>query len=265
MARGSAQAVEESSPQARPSARNRSNPLRLILISLLVIVVIVVVVFLPVKDYLLAVLQWVEQLGPAGPVVAGAIWVPVCLLLVPGSIITLGTGALFGVVTGTIVVSIGSTIGACVSFLVGRFFARQWVEKKVAGNAKFAAIDEAVGTQGFKIVFLTRLSPVFPFNLLNYAYGLTQVRFWHYALASWVGMLPGTLMYVYLGSAAGSLAGAAAGTVEKTPAQQVLFWVGLVATVVVATLVTRIARKALVEATREEATASPSNADGRAE
>jgi len=158
-----------------------------------------------------------------------------------------GGRLLFGVFGGTITVSIGSTLGACAAFLVGRTVARKWIAEKVEKNKKFAAIDKAVGEQGFKIVLLTRLSPIFPFNLLNYAFGLTKVPFWHYALASWIGMLPGTVMYVYFGSAARSLAAVAAGEIEGGAAQQLFFWIGLVATILVAMFVTHVARKALKE------------------
>ena len=122
---------------------------------------------------------------------------------------------------------------------------REWVARKVSGNPKFNAIDEAVGREGFKIVFLLRLSPVFPFNLLNYALGLTKVSFKHYALASLIGMLPGGLMYVYFGSATRSIADVAAGNVEKGIAGQIFFWVGLIATILVAGFVTRLAKKSL--------------------
>jgi hypothetical protein len=122
---------------------------------------------------------------------------------------------------------------------------REWVARKVSGNPKFNAIDEAVGREGFKIVFLLRLSPVFPFNLLNYSLGLTKVSFKHYALASMIGMLPGGLMYVYFGSAARSIADVAAGNVESGIAGQIFFWIGLVATILVAGFVTRLAKKSL--------------------
>jgi uncharacterized membrane protein YdjX (TVP38/TMEM64 family) len=115
-------------------------------------------------------------------------------------------------------------------------------------NEKFAAIDQAVGRQGFKIVFLTRLSPIFPFNMLNYAFGLTKVSFGKYALASWIGMLPGTIMYVYFGATLRSLADAATGNVETGTAGKIFFWFGLAATIVVTVFVTRLARRALKQA-----------------
>ena len=127
---------------------------------------------------------------------------------------------------------------AAAAFLVGRYLARGWVNKQIEGNEKFAAIDEAVGKEGWKIVALTRLSPAFPFNLLNYAYGLTKVRFPHYVIASWIAMMPGTVMYVYLGSLAKIPEG-------RTPGQWALLIVGLLATIAATVLITRSAKKAL--------------------
>jgi uncharacterized membrane protein YdjX (TVP38/TMEM64 family) len=201
---------------------------------------------LPVKEGAGRLLTWVEELGAWGPVIVILAYIAACLLFLPGSILTLGAGAVFGVVRGTIAVSIGSTLGAGAAFLTGRFLARDWIERKVSANRVFADIDRAIGLQGFKIVFLTRLSPLFPFNLLNYAFGLTKVRFWTYLLASWIGMFPATVMYVYLGAAAKEAVAGGGGSGAK----RMLFWVGLAATIVVATIVTRIARRALNEATR---------------
>jgi len=130
------------------------------------------------------------------------VYIAACVFFIPGALLTLGAGAIFGVIKGSILVSIASTLGAGLAFLVGRYFARDWVSKKIEGNEKFAAIDGAVANEGWKIVGLTRLSPVFPFNLLNYAFGLTSVAFKDYFLASWIGMMPGTVMYVYVGSPA---------------------------------------------------------------
>ena len=202
---------------------------------------------LPVIDYLKSFLAWTETVGFWGPVVVIGVYIVACVLMAPGSIITLGAGILFGVLKGTVAVSIGSTLGACAAFLLGRTLARGWVSAKVSGNARFAAIDEAVGKEGFKIVFLTRLSPIFPFNLLNYAYGLTKVSFWHYALASWIGMIPGTIMYVYIGSAIGSLADLGTGGRKKTLGEWIFFVVGLAITLLVVGYVTRMARRVLAK------------------
>src|SRR5947209_10188984 len=148
-----------------------------------------------------------------GPVVFAAVYVLACLVL-PGSLMTLAAGSLFGVVVGTAVVSLASVTGACLAFWLGRTLARGLVEKRLAGNRRFRALDQAVAAGGFKIVLLTRLSPLFPFTLLNYAFGLTKIRFRDYALASWLGMLPGTVMYVYLGSTLQELADISTGNVE---------------------------------------------------
>jgi uncharacterized membrane protein YdjX (TVP38/TMEM64 family) len=188
-----------------------------------------------------------------GPVVFAAVYALSCLVL-PGSIITLAAGSLFGVIVGTAVVSLASVTGACLAFWLGRTLARGLVEKRLAGNPRFRALDQAVAAGGFKIVLLTRLSPLFPFTLLNYAFGLTKVRFRDYILASWIGMLPGTVMYVYLGSTVKELADVAAGNVEGGSVRRVLFFVGLAATVVVTVYVTRLARRALRQAVPEAET-----------
>jgi len=128
-------------------------------------------------------------------------------------------------------------------------------------RARHVTVDEAVADQGFKIVLLTRLSPVFPFNLLNYAYGLTKVPFWKYVLASWIGMLPGTLMYVYIGAAVGSLATATAEQRTRGPLETVAFYAGLAVAVAVAVVVTRIARKALSQAVPDAESPQPRRGD----
>ncbi len=189
-------ALEDAAAETEAKGKSRAGLYRLIALALIIAGLIVAVRVLPVRSWLNAVLRWTEELGVWGPVFVAAFYLAACVLFLPGSVITMGAGFLFGVVKGTITVSIGSTLGACLAFLVGRFVARKAVERKVADSPKFGAIDHAVGEQGFKIVLLTRLSPIFPFNLLNYAYGLTRVRFGHYALGSWIGMLPGTVMYV---------------------------------------------------------------------
>ena len=223
-------------------------PVQLLLLLVIAGALVAALWFLPVKQYLIGVLEWTKSLGAWGPVVVAAFYVVACLFFLPGSILTLGAGVLFGVPVGFLTVFIGANLGACIAFFIGRTIAREWVARKVSSSPKFAAIDEAVGKEGFKIVALLRLSPIFPFNLLNYALGLTRVSFRNYAIASLVGMLPGILMYVYFGSAARSLAEVAAGKVEGGMAGQIFFWVGLVATIGVALFVTRIARKSLKDA-----------------
>jgi uncharacterized membrane protein YdjX (TVP38/TMEM64 family) len=193
----------------------QSSKWKVLLAVVVVVALLVASRVLPVGEYLKQFLDWIRDLGPMGYVLFIVVYVLAAVMFLPGSVLTLGAGAVFGLVGGFIVVSIGSTLGASAAFLVGRFLARDAIARKVEGNARFAAIDRAVGREGFKIVLLTRLSPIFPFNLLNYAYGLTKVGFWPYVLASWLGMMPGTVLYVYIGTAAGELAGAGEGSNRK--------------------------------------------------
>lgn len=197
--------------------------------------------------YIPAFSRWVADLGALGPVVFVLGYALATVAFLPGSLLTLAGGAIFGLGWGTLWVFLGALLGSSLAFLVARYGARAAIERKVQGNAKFAAIDKAVGTQGRKIVFLLRLSPVFPFNLLNYALGLTRVRFTDYLIAG-AGMLPGTVLYVYYGKVLGDVAALAAGTkLERSTWDYVLLAVGLAATVAVTLFVTRLARRALKE------------------
>ena len=230
-----------------------------VLLVLVLAAVIIAVFVLPVKDWLVKALEWTQGLGIWGPVFVIGFYIAACILFLPGSVLTLGAGFIFKVLVGTITVSAGSTLGACAAFLIGRTIGREWIAGKIAGNQKFVAIDNAVGVQGFKIVLLIRLSPVFPFNLLNYAFGLTKVSFWKYALASWIGMIPGTVMYVYLGAGLRSLTDVAAGKTEGGAAGRIFFWFGMAATVAVTLFVTHLARKALRQAVSKS---KPAKLDG---
>lgn len=187
---------------------------------------------------------WVAGLGVWGPLVFIAGYLVATVAFVPGVLLTLAAGAIFGLLRGTIYTLIGATLGAAASFLVARYLARARIERKIAGNARFQAIDRAVSREGFKIVALLRLSPLVPFNLLNYSLGLTRVRFLDYFLAS-IAMLPGTLLYVYYGKAAGTLASAAAGHFRKGTGYWVSLGVGLLATVAVTAFITRLASRTL--------------------
>ncbi len=208
-----------------------------------VIVLYVVARELHLQDHLKRGLDWVGQFGAWGPVIFIGLYIVATVLFVPGSALTLGAGALFGVVWGSVYVSAGATLGATAAFLVGRYVARAAIAKRIEGNIRFNAIDKAVAKEGWKIVGLTRLSPVFPFTLLNYAFGLTRVKLGHYILASWIGMMPGTVMYVYVGS----LAKAVSGERTRTSAEWVLYGMGLLATLAVTVFVTRIAKQALAK------------------
>ena len=219
--------------------------IKLLLVALVVLLLLAGIKYFHVQELLKKLLSWVADLGTWGPLIYILIYILACVFFIPGSILTLGAGVLFGVIKGSIIVSIASTLGATCAFLVGRHIARDWVSKKIQANPKFQAIDEAVAREGWKIVGLTRLSPVFPFNLLNYAYGLTRVSLRDYFFASWVGMLPGGIMYVYIGSLAGEIAKIGGEGRSRTPAEWALYIVGLIATAAVTVYITRIARAAL--------------------
>ncbi len=199
----------------------------------------------PVAETIVRFLDSVRSLGLWGPVALAGAYVAATVAMVPGLVLTLGAGFAFGLLVGTVTVSLASTLGATAAFLVGRTLARDWVAQLAARNPRFHAVDRAAQEHGFKIVLLIRLSPLFPFNLLNYLFALTSVRLRDYVLASWIGMLPGTVMYVYFGTALKSLAEVASGRVEGGMLQRVMFLLGLGVTVAVTVYVTRLARRAI--------------------
>lgn len=227
------------------AVNKRSKKIKVVLFLAAVAVFIVFAKIFNLQQVFKDVLVWISNLGPMAGVIFAAIYITATILFLPGSILTLGAGVIFGVIKGSIAVSIASTLGATAAFLIGRYLARGWVSNKISGNEKFSAIDDAVAREGWKIVLLTRLSPVFPFNMLNYAFGLTKVSLKHYFWASWIGMLPGTVMYVYIGSLAGDLAILGTGERKRTLGEWILYGVGLLATIAVTVYVTRLARKAL--------------------
>jgi uncharacterized membrane protein YdjX (TVP38/TMEM64 family) len=234
-------------PHVDTAKSTRASMTRLALIAIAIVAVVVLARNL--GGYVPQFAAWVDELGVWGPLVFILGYAAAAVAFVPGSLLTLAAGAIFGLGAGVIYVFIAATLGASAAFLVSRYLARRAVESRLADNPRFAAIDKAVGAQGRKIVFLLRLSPVFPFNLLNYALGLTKVRFIDYFIAS-LGMLPGTVLYVYYGKLAGDVAALAGGAaVQKDAAYYAVLALGLVATVVVTTIVTRTARRALREAT----------------
>lgn len=167
------------------------------------------------------------------------IYIVSTIMMLPGSPLTFTAGALFGFWKGLVIVSIGSTIGAGCAFLVSRYLARNFVKRKFLNNERFKSIDSGINEEGFKIVILARLSPVIPFFLLNYAFGITKIRFSHFLTASWIGMIPGTMVYVLMGSM-----GSAMISGKKSLLEWVLLGTGIIATIFVTLLISRIIRKA---------------------
>jgi pyruvate/2-oxoglutarate dehydrogenase complex dihydrolipoamide dehydrogenase (E3) component/uncharacterized membrane protein YdjX (TVP38/TMEM64 family) len=220
---------------------------KILLLAVIVAGVVTAVFFLPVRQWFMHLENYVQSLGAVGPLAVIVAYIVCTVFFIPGSAITIGSGTLFGLKTGLLVVVIGANLGALCAFLLARTFLREKVARWADGNPKFRSLDQAIGKQGFKMVLLTRLSPVFPFVLLNYFLGLTAVRTRAYVLANLIGMLPATFLFVYIGAAARD---AIAGRMDASADfyQQILKYVGLLATVAVVVIVTRIARKALREA-----------------
>lgn len=222
-----------------------------LLLIFVVIDVAVALLFLPFRQWFLQFQSAVQSLGAVGPVVVVLVYVAATVLLVPGSAMTIASGTLFGLPMGFLVAFTGANLGALSAFLLARTHLRARVARWAEGNGKFRSLDRAIGHQGFRLVFLSRLSPAFPFAVLNYLLGLTAVRPGAYVLANLLGMVPGAFLYVYLGVAARDViaadAYAAAGVY-----QQAMKYVGLFATLAVVVMVTQMARKALRAAEQGE-------------
>jgi len=237
---------------ARKDVR-KSTIQKLSLLAAIVIGLFVAMKLLPVQQWLRSFNDWVGQMGIVGIFIFIGVYALATILLAPGSVLTIGAGFAFGLWKGFLAVAAGSTLGAALAFLVARFIARERVAAIAQRNEKFREIDSAIGKQGAKLIFLLRLSPVIPFNLSNYLYGLTGVQFWPYVLASWIGMMPGTLLYVYIGTAGQAAVSAAAGGEAMKHSWQ--YWtflsIGLLATIIVTIWVTKIARDALRETKRQ--------------
>jgi uncharacterized membrane protein YdjX (TVP38/TMEM64 family) len=221
-----------------------------VLISMSAIVVLTIACkHLNIHNLLQSTLLWVKSLGSTGIIAFIVIYNLATVLFIPGSLLTLGGGALYGILFGSVYTIFAASLGATFAFLIGRYFARSWVSKQIQNHPKFQAIDRAVAKEGLKIVLLARLSPIFPFNLLNYALGVTCVSLKDYVIGS-LGMIPGTVMYVYLGSLAGDIALLGTSQDIGLPAhvaQWIARIIGFLATVGVTIYITRISKKALTQ------------------
>ena len=223
-------------------AQNRGGTLKLFLGIAALIFIAVAFLLLPVGPWLDAIRGFIATLGWWGPAAFVAVYVLCTVCLIPGSVLTLGAGSVFGLTEGTLLTVFGANLGALCAFLLARTAMHGQVEKWAEGNARFSAVNDAISKSGFKIVLLLRLSPVFPFTLLNYLLGLTRISLLHYVLGNLIGMLPGTVAFVYIGSLSATLAGAKK---EGGTVRLVLQIVGLAATLAATMLVTRMARQAL--------------------
>jgi uncharacterized membrane protein YdjX (TVP38/TMEM64 family) len=217
-------------------------------IALITVAIVVVILLLllgrQLSGYVVSFARVIEDLSAWGPIAFMAAYALATIAFVPGSILSLTAGALFGL-TGALYVLVGAVLGSSAAFLIARHVARDAVERRLANHARFAAVDRAIGREGRKIAILLRLSPVVPYNVLNYTLGLTPVRFLDYTIAS-VGMLPGIILYVYTGWVIGDVAALAAGAAnDRSVAHYVVLATGLVATLWVTWYITRLARRAL--------------------
>lgn len=187
----------------------------------------------------------ISDLGAWAPLWFILTYIVACLTFFPGFILTMGAGILFGILKGTLYVSIGATIGAACGFLISRHLARNWVLRRFADNQKFRAIDDAVATEGWKIVGLMRLSPVFPFIPMNFLFGLTRVSFWQFVFATWVGILPLCILFVYLGTLVGEIAALGTQPIASGKTKWIVSGIGIATTFIATLIITRIARRAL--------------------
>lgn len=195
---------------------------------------------LPVKQWVEAGRNWLIILGPWAMPAFILIYLLATIFGLPNIALILLAGTLFDLVRGVIVVSAADTLGAIACFLIGRTLARQSVKRWMSKNPNFAQLDRAVGRKGWKIILLTRLSPLVPSNVLNYGFSCTRINFWQYCFFSWLGMLPVIVLYVYLASF-----GTFVFSDKLTPSKLGLQTLGLLVTIGTAIYTTRLARKAL--------------------
>ncbi len=201
----------------------------------------------PIAEWLTSLVQWIDAHKETAWLVFIAAYVAATVLMVPGSILTVAAGYVFGVLYGTALVSVSSILGATLAFVIGRALGRGWVRNRIGNDARLAAIDKATEQRGFFVMLLLRLSPIFPFNVMNYLMSLTGMRLSHYFFGSWIGMLPGTVLYVYIGSAASDLTSLLAGEYDSGPWGRVFFIGGLIATAAVTVFIARFASRTLKE------------------
>lgn len=214
-----------------------------VLLGTILVAVIVGWFLLPVEEWAKSFNGWIKGLGVWGGVIFAGIYIIATVILAPAAPLTIVAGLAYGVGVGFPLVVVSATLGATLAFLVARYLVRNKVEGLLKERPKFAAVDKAISEEGWKVVVLLRLNPLVPFNLQNYFYGVTDIKLWHYVPATFVGIMPGTLLYVYLGAAGQAALGGEGGGALKWG----LFAVGLLATIIVAVFVTKKAKAKLAD------------------
>jgi uncharacterized membrane protein YdjX (TVP38/TMEM64 family) len=227
------------------NANNRNFEWKKLATLLITISLLMTAYFLGPQNLFPSSLNLIASLGAWGGLLFILLYIFATVLCIPGSILTLSAGVLFGVVHGSLLVSAGSTLGATAAFLTGRYITQKWVLKKIQVNGQFQTIDQAVSAKGWKIVILTRLTPALPFNFLNYAFGLTKISLPTYMFASWLGMIPATVMYVYIGSLSRDIATLETSQQPLTSTEWIFNFFGLGVTIALALYIARIAQQIL--------------------
>ena len=216
-----------------------------LLLVAMIVVTLIAAATLPIVEWLTVGATWIDSNRTLSWSLYIVAYIIATALALPVAIFSLVGGFLFGLPVGVMIVSLGSVFGASGAFFIGRYLTRDWVAARIEQRPRFRALDKATRHDGFLIVLLARLSPLFPFNLMNYALALTSVRFRDYFIASWLGMLPFTIVYVYVGSIAADLTEATSGLPSEEISNTLVLFVGLVATIVLTILITRMATRTL--------------------
>lgn len=212
-----------------------------------------------VADFLSQSMEWIKGSGWLGMVGFLILYTLVFIFLLPGSPVVIGVAAVYGFWIGAPLVAFGSTCGAAVSFLISRYLARGWVERKLGHDPRFHVLERAVGSAGWKIILLSRISPIMPHTIVSYAAGLTRISFWRFTLATLVGFLPMSIAYAYTGAFLGKAVKVTAGETPSNPATWGFYILGLIATIAVTIVATRATTRAWEQVRKqaEEKSAAP--------
>ena len=209
------------------------------------LILVLLAYYVELEQALTSLLQWVDSLGTLGAIAFVAIYIIATTICIPGSIMALAGGALFGKLMGTILVFVSGFLGACCAFGLGRYLLSDWVKKQLEKNSYLKAVNRLVVTEGWKIACLLHLSPIVPFNLLNYVLGTSEITYPNFLLATSVGILPGVILYVFLGSTIGDLTMVMMGKSDSANStiQWVISAIGILATVALTIYLAKIARQ----------------------
>lgn len=195
------------------------------------------------SEFLHHSMEWIADSGWVGVIWFIVLYTLTCVFFLPGSFLTIGAGAIYGFWFSTALVAISSTVGAVVNFLTSRYLARDWMRRKLGHSAKFRALEKAVSAEGWRMILISRMSPIIPHSLVSYAAGLIQISFWRFTFASFIGFLPQSAAYTYVGTVVGKALRTSAGVTPHDPVTWIFYGLGLVATLIVTAITTRIARQ----------------------